>query len=100
MKQTVNDFAQSHRFTAASASKILRRAELDGRLTFTEDSEYKRAYHGSYETFNALARQELERLAKLREARTRRSVRAKPKPAPASPSRFAGGINPWAGLQK
>lgn len=98
MKQTVNDFAQSHRFTAASASKIMRRAELDGRLTFTEDSEYKRTYRGSYETFNALAAQELQRLAKLRRA-VKPAAEPTPEPQPvASPSRFAGGVNPWEGL--
>lgn len=102
MKLTVTDFSKRYRFPAASASKILRRGALADRLTFTEDSEFKRTYHGSFETFDALAREELARNAKLREARTRhlKKPKAPPKekPEPASPSRFVGGINPWKGL--
>lgn len=103
MNLTVTAFANRYKFRAADASKILRRAELDGRLTFTEDSEYKRTYHGSFETFDALAQEELARNAKLREARTRRlrTPKAVPKeePKPVNLSHFAGGINPWKGLE-
>lgn len=102
MKLTVTAFANRYKFRAADASKILRRAELDGRLTFTEDSDYRRTYNGSVGTFDALAQEELARNAKLREARTRRMKKPEAvpegKPVPASPTRFAGGVNPWKGI--
>ena len=87
MKQTVAEFAARHSFTEPDASKILRRAELGGRLSATETSEYKRTYHGSHETFDALARHERVR-RNLMASVSRRNLEKTRKPKAAPP--FAG----------
>lgn len=89
MRLTVREFAEHYRIREADASKLLRRAALDGRLEVSYDDSYKATYIGSSERYLELSREYRERKPQRRPSRPR-AVRERPKPAVR--------INPWAGL--
>lgn len=63
MRLTVPDFARAHSLTTATASKILRRAELDGLIEVTHDAHYKPTYYGAAYLFSDLVQAYLARIA-------------------------------------
>ena len=89
MRMTVLEFAERYRIKEADASKLLRRAELDGRLEVSYDDSYKATYIGSSERYLELSREYRERKPQRRPSRPR-AMRERPKPVVR--------VSPWAGL--
>ena len=89
MRLTVLEFAERYRIKEADASKLLRRAELDGRLEVSYDNSYKATYIGSSERYLELSREYRE---------------SKPQRRPSRPSTLleraqpVARTSPWAGL--
>ena len=90
MRLTVLEFSERYRIKEADASKLLRRAALDGRLEVSYDDSYKARYIGSSERYLELSREYRERKPQRRPSkpRTRREV-VRPQPVRTSP---------WEGL--
>lgn len=91
MRMTVLEFSERYRIKEADASKLLRRAALDGRLEVSYDDSYKATYIGSSERYLELSREYRERKPQRRPSkpRTRREV-VRPQPVART--------SPWAGL--
>lgn len=83
MRLTVLEFAERYRIREADASKLLRRAALDGRLDVSYDDSYKATYIGSSERYLELSREYRKR---------------KPQRRPAKPRTLPERTSPWAGL--
>lgn len=84
VRLTVCEFAERYRIKEATASKLLRRAALDGRLEVSYAASYKAVYTGSSERYLELAR----------EYRKRKPQRHPTKPR----TRPVARTSPWAGL--
>ena len=89
MRLTVLEFAERYRIKEADASKLLRRAALDGRLEVSYDGSYKATYIGSSERYLELSREYRERKRQRKPSRPR-AMRERPKPVVR--------VTPWAGL--
>lgn len=89
MRLTVLEFAERYRIKEADASKLLRRAALDGRLEVSYDDSYKATYTGSSERYLELAREYRRRKPQRRPTRPR---------APLERARPVVWASPWAGL--
>ena len=89
MRLTVLDFAERYRIKEAAASKLLRRAALDGRLEVSYDDSYKATYIGSSERYLELSREYRKRKPQRRPTKPRtRPERSRP----------VARASPWAGL--
>lgn len=71
MRLTVLEFAERYRIREADASKLLRRAELDGRLEVGYDDSYKATYIGSSERYLELSREYRESKPQRRPSKPR-----------------------------
>jgi hypothetical protein len=89
MRLTVLEFAERYRIKEADASKLLRRAALDGRLEVSYDDSYKATYTGSSERYLELSREYRESKPQRRPSKPR-AMRERPKPVVR--------VSPWAGL--
>ncbi len=89
MRLTVLEFAERYRIREADASKLLRRAALDGRLEVSYDDSYKATYTGSSERYLDLSREYRERKPQRRPSKPRTQLERTQPVARASP---------WAGL--
>lgn len=63
MRLTVDGFARRYSFSAADASKMLKRAEIGAEISSTMSAEFKATYTGSFERFDAIAQRERDRIA-------------------------------------
>ncbi len=89
MRLTVLEFAERYRIKEADASKLLRRAALEGRLEVSYDDSYKATYTGSSERYLDLSREYRERKLQRRPSKPRTQLeRTQPVARP----------SPWAGL--
>jgi hypothetical protein len=89
MRLTVLEFSERYSIKEANASKLLRRAALDGRLEVSYDGSYKATYIGSSERYLELSREYRERKRQRKPSRPR-AMRERPKPVVR--------VTPWAGL--
>ena len=89
MRLTVLEFAERYRIKEADASKLLRRAALDGRLEVSYDDSYKATYTGSSERYLELSREYRERKPQRRPSRPRAMLER---------TRPVAQTSPWAGL--
>ena len=89
MRLTVLGFAERYRIREADASKLLRRAALDGRLEVSYDDSYKATYIGSSERYLELSREYRESKPQRRPSKPRTLLeRTQP----------VARKSPWAGL--
>ena len=66
MRLTVLEFAERYRIKEADASKLLRRAGLEGRLEVSYDDSYKATYIGISTRFDQLAGEYRENASRCR----------------------------------
>ena len=89
MRLTVLGFSERYSIKEADASKLLRRAALDGRLEVNYDASYKATYIGSSERYLELSREYRERKPQRRPSKPRALLeRTQP----------VARTSPWAGL--
>lgn len=89
MRLTVLEFSERYRIKEADASKLLRRAALDGRLEVSYDDSFKATYTGSGERFLELSREYRESKPQRRPSKPRTLLeRTQP----------VARTSPWAGL--
>ena len=89
MRLTVLEFAERYRIKEADASKLLRRAALEGRLEVSHDASFKATYIGSSERYLELSREYRESKPQRRPSKPR-ARRERPQPVVRT--------SPWAGL--
>ena len=89
MRMTVLEFAERYRINEADASKLLRRAALDGRLEVSYDDSFKATYIGSSERYLELSREYRESKPQRRPSKPRTLLeRTQP----------VARTSPWVGL--
>ena len=74
MRLTVLEFSERYRIKEADASKLLRRAELDGRLEVGHDNSYKATYTGISTRFDQLAGEYRENASRCRASHSWRGL--------------------------